>query len=202
MPVQGVYNISGSVQGRSYNVQTNVNSNAALQLDESCVVGNSGVLTTRTNNSVGEVTANSNAHTIVTSAVVDLYWTTGSRRGITVGTVSGTAIPLTNSGSGDNLPVVNSNVVVSTVSIVNTSIVGANVTGLVVDVAGAVDGMYSFLASGTEVFGGRLNSGADYVWFTGSGVTNPVTGSTIDTVRFSTGGTTANSVVRGSIQYN
>lgn len=200
MPVQGTYTASGSVQGRSYSVTTNVNSNAALQVDEACVPGNAGSLTTRTNNTAGEVTATSNSHTIVSNTVVDLYWATGSRRGVDVGTVSGTAIPLTG-GQGDNLPVANTNVVVSTVSEVLTSVNGTGALGIVIDVTGSVDGMYSFMAGSSETFGGRLNAGLDYIWFSGSGVTNPVTGATITKVRFSQGGTAANNNIRGSIQY-
>lgn len=201
MPIQGQYAVSGSVQGRSYSVTTNINSNAALQIDESCLVAETGSLTTRTNNSVGEVTLNTNAVNIVTSDVVDLYWADGQRRGITVGTVSGTTVPLTHSGSGDNLPTANTTVYVSPTRVVNTSIVGNNVTGIVIDSAGAEDGMYSFLASGTEVLGGRLNTGADYIWFSGSGITNPLASNTITSIRVSQGGVTANNVVRGSVQY-
>jgi hypothetical protein len=42
-------------------------------------------------------------HGILTADVVDVYWSDGLRRGCTVGTVNGTAVPLTG-GVGDSLP--------------------------------------------------------------------------------------------------
>lgn len=74
-----------------------------------------GELTTRTDNETGTLTMDT-GHGITTGARLDLYWadgdgagTPGSRRGITVGTVSGNTVPIgaDNSGSGDNLPLVN-----------------------------------------------------------------------------------------------
>lgn len=202
MPIQGQFAVTGSVQGRSYQVATNINSNAALQIDESCLVAEAGQLTTRTNNTVGEVTLTATAVNIATSDVVDLYWSDGQRRGVTVGTVSGTAVPLTNSGSGDNLPVVNTNLYVAPTRTVTTSIVGNNVTSITIDSAGSEDGQYSIIATSTEVLGGRLNTGADYIWFDGSGITNPLASNTITSIRVSQGGTTANNIIRGSIQYD
>jgi len=201
MPIAAQFAVSGSVQGRSYGVSTNINSGAALQIDESCLVGQAGSLTTRTNNTVGTVTLTVNAVTLVTSDVADVYWSGGMRRGVVLGTVAGTSCPLTDSGSGDNLPVVNTAVVVSPTRVVNTSIVGANVKSITIDSASDQDGAYSILASGVETLGAKLVGGADYIWFDGNGITNPVTGSTQTQIRVSQGGVTANNVIRGSIQY-
>lgn len=62
-----------------------------------------GTLTTRTSASQGSVTGQS-GHGVTTGARLDVYWATGQRRGMIVGTVSGTTIPLTDSGDGDDLP--------------------------------------------------------------------------------------------------
>lgn len=72
------------------------------ELDIDLAPAKSGSLTTRTNNSDGTLTM-STGHGITTGARLDLYWATGSRRGITVGTVSGNSVPIS-SGTGDNLP--------------------------------------------------------------------------------------------------
>ena len=56
MPITGNYAVTGSVQGRVYQVTTTVNTNAALQIDETCLVAEAGSLTTRTNNTTGNVT--------------------------------------------------------------------------------------------------------------------------------------------------
>lgn len=66
-----------------------------------------GTLTTRTDNQTGTLTMSDAGHGITTGAVIDLYWEGGARYGITVGTVSGTSVPIgaDDSGHGNNLPV-------------------------------------------------------------------------------------------------
>jgi hypothetical protein len=75
-----------------------------------------GDLTTRTDNETGTLTMDS-GHGITTGAVIDLFWTNtdgskGMRREITVGTVSSNSVPIgaDNSGSGDNLPPLNTEI--------------------------------------------------------------------------------------------
>lgn len=67
--------------------------------------GKAGTLSTRTDNETGTLTLGV-SHGITTGQVIDLYWSGGSRYSITVGTVSGTSVPIgaDNSGTGDNLP--------------------------------------------------------------------------------------------------
>lgn len=63
----------------------------------------SGVLTTRTDNDTGTLTMDDAGHGITTGARLDLYWTGGARRRMTVGTVAGLSVPI-DLGAGDNLP--------------------------------------------------------------------------------------------------
>lgn len=67
--------------------------------------GKAGTLSTRTDNETGTLTLGS-GHGITTGQIVDLYWPGGARYKITVGTVSGTSVPIgaDNAGSGSNLP--------------------------------------------------------------------------------------------------
>lgn len=76
---------------------------------------NEGELTTRTDNDTGEITADSAGHTVATGDLVNVYWDGGERLAMTVGTVAGTTIPI-DGGVGDNLPVVNSLVVVTVIA--------------------------------------------------------------------------------------
>jgi hypothetical protein len=71
----------------------------------SIAAGKAGTLSTRTDNETGTLTLGS-GHGIGTGNVIDLYWATGARYGITVGTVSGTSVPIgaDNAGTGDVLP--------------------------------------------------------------------------------------------------
>lgn len=62
----------------------------------------SGSLSTRTDGDTGELTMGG-GHGITTGDRLDLYWSGGCRRGITVGTVDGNAVPI-DGGAGDDLP--------------------------------------------------------------------------------------------------
>ena len=76
------------------------------------VAANQGDLTTRTDANTGTVTMDSGSHTIETGDTVNVYWAGGERKGMTVGTVSGTTVPI-DGGSGDDLPVADTEVYVS-----------------------------------------------------------------------------------------
>src|SRR5262245_45413696 len=92
------------------------------------VKGNAGTLTVRTDNDTGTITASSVSHTITTGMTVDVYWggaTPGVRRGMTVGTVAGTSIPI-DLGAGDNLPVATTAVVVCQQTVVTFPFTGDN----------------------------------------------------------------------------
>ncbi|MBK9128182.1 MAG: hypothetical protein IPM13_10320 [Phycisphaerales bacterium] len=69
-----------------------------------CVTGpgKRGTLTTRTSDTAGTLTMES-GHGIATGNTIHVYWDGGKRIGVTVGTVSGTSVPISG-GSGDNLP--------------------------------------------------------------------------------------------------
>lgn len=90
--------------------------NGGLWLEESVAAAQAGSLTTRTDDDSGEITMTSGAHTITTGSKICIAWTGGSRYNVTVGTVSGTAVPFGaggGEGSGDNLPAGSTAVVVT-----------------------------------------------------------------------------------------
>lgn len=94
--------------------------------------GDAGTLTTRTDNETGSITMSDAGHSVTTGQVVDLYWSGGSRHGVTVGTVSGTTVPIgaDDSGTGDALPSAATALVVSPRIELNASIDGDNVAAL------------------------------------------------------------------------
>lgn len=97
--VSDAVNINGLVFTRSYvrEVDGHISKTAVVP------AAKTGELTTRTNDTEGTLTMDT-GHGIETGDRLDIYWSGGSRRGITVGTVAGDAVPLTDSGAGDNLP--------------------------------------------------------------------------------------------------
>ena len=63
-------------------------------------------------------------HGITTGALVDVYWEGGVRYGVTVGTVNGQAVPLTDSGAGDVLPADETPIVIGLVTVIDTDFDG------------------------------------------------------------------------------
>lgn len=203
MSVNATFNISATVQGKSFITPTTIEADFGGQFDVACDKAWAGSLTTRTNNTAGTVTASNANHLITTGMLVDLYWgETGSRRGVTVGTVSGTSIPLSDSGVGDNLPVLNTNLTLAPVTSIGIGISGNLALAITVDPNQNGDGTFSLLESSAEVLGRRV-TGTDYIWFEGSGVDNPVANSALDTLNVSVNDTTNSThVIRGSIMYD
>jgi hypothetical protein len=68
-----------------------------------CNIAKAGTLTVRTDADTGTFVSTAGGHGIVDADRVTVFWATGSRHGMTVGTVSGTSIPL-DGGTGDDLP--------------------------------------------------------------------------------------------------
>lgn len=95
-------------------------------------VGKAGSLTTRSDHDTGIVTMSSGSHGISSSDVVDLFWSGGARFGITVGSVSGTSVPIggDDSGTGDVLPASSTAVVVSPRVAFNASIDGDELSAI------------------------------------------------------------------------
>lgn len=93
--------------------------------------GKAGTLTTRTDNETGSLTLGS-GHGITTGQIIDLFWSGGARYGITVGTVSGTTVPIgaDNAGSGDNLPTAATAIVASPRTLISADVDGDNLVAL------------------------------------------------------------------------
>jgi hypothetical protein len=102
-------NYSISVSGSGLSVQSSIvrSASASIGLIESLPAAKTGTLSTRTDNTDGELTMAA-GHGITTAAVIDLYWTVGGvmgvRYGVVVGTVATNAVPISG-GAGDNLPI-------------------------------------------------------------------------------------------------
>lgn len=92
------------VLGFSFPATINLSADGGTIKSLALPAAKAGTLTTRTSDSEGELTMGA-GHGIITGDRLDLYWDGGSRRGITVGTVAGNAVPLTTlTGTGDVLP--------------------------------------------------------------------------------------------------
>src|SRR4051794_23760974 len=108
MPINATFQRTFQVAGQSYNTSRQVQANAANPYSVDLPAAKTGQLTTHTDNTTGTLTM-AGGHGITTGARLDVYWTGGSRRGVTVGTVATNSVPFSG-GAGDNLPLVNTNV--------------------------------------------------------------------------------------------
>jgi hypothetical protein len=107
-----------TVAGIPYNASLALSGNDEFSNSYSVPAAQSGVLTVRTDNNTGSLTMDSVDHGIITGARLDLYWVGGTRRGVVVGTVAGTVVPI-DLGAGDNLPIATT-VVIGSVPVVGS----------------------------------------------------------------------------------
>lgn len=144
----------------------------------------SGSLTTRTNATDGELTVPDN--TFTTAQVVDLYWATGKRVGVVIGTVAGNVCPISG-GTGDDLPDAATAVTLMVAHSESFSILNTAHIQTVIGYSIATVATIRFFTSTTLV--GQLDVGPatnSFIWDTAMGTDNPLDAqSTITSVTFS-----------------
>jgi hypothetical protein len=149
-----------------------------------------GTLTTRTDANTGVLTM-SGGHGIISTDVIDVFWSGGSRRGMTA-TVSVNAVTV-DGGTGDDLPAVST--VVSAMKPVEVEFVvdGDTVFGLGV----SSDAAYAYVVfvddADAEIAAATFRvttAGRGKAWATGAG-TNPLAGAVTSAVKFSHGSLSA-----------
>lgn len=153
--------------------------------------GKAGTLSTRTDDNTGVATLSA-SHGITTGMIVDVYWSTGMRYGMTVGTVDGNDVPL-DGGSGDNLPTEGTAVVVTEQVIINTHIDGDALSILAIEYSysdatetskGHVDMQDSGDATIEEI---DLTANSAVAWDIDGGASNVFTGNPITNTHASNG---------------
>lgn len=190
------------LDGRQFNNSETVQADHSLQIVTSVPAAKVGQLTTRTDADTGTLTMSA-SHGITTGARLDVYWTGGSRRGMTVGTVSGNSVPI-DGGSGDNLPT-NLTAITAAVPVEEDLVVtGDNVAAIALysDQAGTIvlaesdDGE----ALGKTV-GSTTNAGKSWIWTPSRDATNPVASADITKAFLSHGSSTAVAEMRIAILF-
>jgi hypothetical protein len=176
------------IGGVAFSQTVSISANAQILHDVSVPAAEDGALSTRTNNTDGTITMDDSGHSIGTGDRIDLYWTGGSRRAVTVGTVSGASVPISG-GLGDNLPTQATEVSVAPTVALDVVVTGANVVMMAVVLAAA--GKAVFEDAGGEELYVPLVSGEVWDWSTSSGTTNPITGDSIVKVYLSQSGASA-----------
>jgi hypothetical protein len=104
--------ISATIAGISFGGNVTRDYSGGYAITETLPAVKTGTLTTRTDATNGVITLTA-GHGLVTGNIVNVYWTGGSRKGISA-TVATNALTIT-SGTGDNLPNNNTAVTVARV---------------------------------------------------------------------------------------
>jgi hypothetical protein len=168
----GTVNNQVTVAGLTFNAQRSVESDGAVILSPTLPAAVSGTLSTRTDNTTGTLTLAS-GHGVTTGARLDVYFGNGLRRyGVTVGTVSGTSVPISG-GTGDNLPVLNAAVTAMVPVLENFPVAGGDLKGLFFGCDAPAVAVIRKSGPATVVALTATGSTGSYQWDAGSGVTNP-----------------------------
>jgi len=167
--------------GKTYKSNVTVSADGVTQKDPEVPAAKVGQLTTRTDNDTGVVTM-TGGHGFITGDKIDLYWSGGSRVRMAA-TVAVNAVTL-DGGSGDVLPANLTAVTAMKARVEDFVVTGDNVVGITAN----------FPTQGSIVFANsddsftypvRTDDAGAWIWYTGSGVTNPLAGESITKVYFS-----------------
>lgn len=175
---------AGSAGGRSYNAGVTIQADSVSGFDKNASVNpvpaaETGVLTTRTSASVGEITMDDPGHSVTTGDFLSLFFEDGSRRNVVAGTVAGAVVPFS-LGDGDDLPAEDAAVTVAVAveEAINLP-TGADLLALLAKADLPTSGFRWHIvlktAGDVEVLNVELaGSGNAYVWDSESGVASPI----------------------------
>lgn len=176
------FNKTISCAGVGGSASQTVTGESMVLANPTVAVAKSGTLTTRTSDTAGSLTMEA-GHGITTGQIIDLYWSGGSCYGVTVGTVSGTTVPIATVSGGDVLPIATTAMRAGIRNSATFDLVGDDLQGLLV--TSSVEGYATFVNGSTIHFAVHLTAGVAYSWENVSSGTNPIAGDTITDVLFS-----------------
>lgn len=158
-----------------------------IALEDTLNSAKAGVLTTRTDDNTGTLTMTT-GHGITTGQIVDIYWSTGVQRTVTVGTVSVDSVPF-DLGIGDVLPIATTAVTVCVHKSMNLAIDGDNTDILAViietgDKTLRTAANVQFLDAAADVIAEiDFTTNVPQVWDIEGGSANPFTGDPITNLK-------------------
>jgi len=186
MTVSAVVTVRTQIAGRTVVQTITRTSNQGGVTLFSMPAGKSGTLNTRTDDNTGIVTV-ATGHGITTSDLVSVFWEGGSRYNMTVTATTGTTISI-DVGSGTNLPVADTALVIAKQLSFPFPLVGNDILALSIK---ALNRCHVELLDGSSASLARYDmtasEGTD--WQSGLGLTNPLAGDTVATIRVANGGT-------------
>jgi len=161
----------------------------SIGLKDTLNTAEAGTLSTRTDNNTGTLTLGS-GHGITDGQIIDVYWSGGVQRTVTVGTVSGTSVPI-DGGIGDNLPTATTAITACVQKAINLAIDGDNADLIAVilettDTSLRTAANVQFLDAAADVIAEiDLVANVPQVWDIEGGSANPFTGDPITNLKAS-----------------
>lgn len=185
--VSTVYTLIG--ENRNYSNQNDIIVDNLTESNPTVPGAKEGDLTARTSTSAGTLTMDT-GHGFVATNLVDIFWATGKRVGVVLGTPTGDAFPISG-GSGDDLPTTTPTAMTAMKRQAETRALTGN-DALFIFIYSPVPGYVTFTQSdGTTVIvsipltaddGG---SSYTYFWSAETGGTNPLAGGAVGKFLFS-----------------
>lgn len=187
-----------SISGGGVTIQTmpvaRTNS-GPIGLEDTLNAAKTGTLSTRTDNNTGTLTMDT-GHGITTGQIIDIYWSGGVQRTVTVGTVATNSVPI-DGGIGDNLPSATTAITAVVQKAINLAIDGDN-TKIIAVVLETVDktlrtaANVQFLDAAADVIAEiDLVANVPQVWDIEGGSANPFTGDPITNLKASQANSTS-----------
>jgi hypothetical protein len=162
-------------------------------IDPTLPAGQAGTLTTRTDNDTGVITLDASAIPTVTAAsTVSVFWNGGYRYGVDVTAVAGSTVSI-DIGSGDNLPVAATAVVIAEEVVIDLDLDGDLMTAWVYSCSNEshIRFMDDIGTTPATLIPTRLDANEPAFFFADNIYTNPFTNREIGRVIFANAGTTA-----------
>lgn len=181
-----------SISGGGVTIQTmpvTRTNSGSIALEDTLSAAKSGTLTTRTDNNTGTLTM-AGGHGITDGQIIDIYWSGGVQRTVTVGTVSTNSVPI-DGGIGDNLPIATTAITAVVQKAINLAIDGDN-ADIIAIVLETVDktlrtaANVQFLDAAADVIAEiDLVTNVPQVWDIEGGSANPFAGDPITNLKAS-----------------
>lgn len=183
--VQSVSGGGVSIQG---NTQRTVDAQEGIEITVPAAIA--GVLSNRASNVAGTINGLVTGHGLVATNIIDIFWTVagvnGRRYGVTIDTANANDIIFDDvpAAAGDNLPVQGSAVTVCKQVVVNTAWDGDD--SALFCAMQTTRGLVQFKDAGAvSLKVVDLLAYEPWYWANGQGITNPLTGNAIATLRVS-----------------
>jgi hypothetical protein len=192
---QGKLTITGRIGGAPFNSTVTRNADGEIDHAISLPAAKTGTLSTRTNDTSGVVTLESD-HGLAGSDVFDLYWNGGMRYDVDVDSVDGNDVTFSG-GDGDVLPTQGSDVTAQEQQVIDTDFDGDKLK--MIGFVCAKRSHVGCIESGTNELEQELVNGEPWFWADGGPTVNPLAGEVIDEMRVTQAETVATTLYIGIV---